>query len=60
MMAIKIIQKAVRVLSRGGRGEELMRIAQRFAANPKTMQMIEREVEIMKKLDHVRPVAFCA
>lgn len=30
---------------------------QRFAANPKTMEMIQREVEIMKKLDHVRPLA---
>lgn len=28
--------------------------SQRFAANPKTMEMISREVEIMKNLDHVR------
>lgn len=26
----------------------------RFASNPKTMEMIEREVEIMKGLEHVR------
>lgn len=60
MVAIKIIQKAVsRPLVVGGRAEEsdahhsARTSTQRFAANPKTMEMISREVEIMKNLDHV-------